>query len=188
MSKTWMLTHTRAKVFPLDYKAEDTDVRNIARSLAFQCRYNGHVDRFYSVAEHSDIIRRAMKRDGLPLITQKCGFLHDAAEHITGDVIRPLKNALTEKGVSLKPYELAIEEKISERYGLPWPWPIEVEQYDTRILRDEKDQLKADPSDDWSSFGVPSVGLGIHIEGWGPYEAEQRFLASFFELFPEERR
>lgn len=183
--KDWMLTYTRRKVWPLDFRVEDIDIRNIARSLGFQCRYNGHVDKFYTVAEHSDIIARALKRDGFALSTQRTGFLHDAAEHITGDIIRPLKNALDARGMSLKPYELAIEEKISERFKLPWPWPGVVDLYDRRILRDEKDQLKAS-DDDWSEFGVPSNGLGYTIEGWGPYEAEDRFLQRFYELFPEE--
>lgn len=184
--KDWALTFTKRKVRALSLKAEDIHPRDIAQSLGFQCRYIGHVNRFYTVAEHSDIMRRALKRDGYDLTTQRVGFLHDASETYTGDIIRPLKNALRLQGFDVKPYELHIEEVMSARFGLPWPWPDVISTYDKRIVRDEKDQLKPDASDDWSSFDIPATGLGIEIEGWGPEEAVARYRATFHQLFPEE--
>lgn len=183
MSKDWMQTYTNRKVFPLDFKAEDIRIEDIARSLAFQCRYNGHVNKFYSVAEHSDLMRRALKRDGYPEIVQKCGFLHDASEVYTGDVIRPLKNALRSKGFDIKPFELDIEKVMSERFGLPWPWPDVIVDYDKRIVRDEKEQLKPGGASDWSEFDIPKVGLGVKIEGWSPLEGEHRWLSAWDSNF-----
>jgi hypothetical protein len=180
--KSWMLTFTKRKVKPLDFKPSDVDLEDIATSLAKQCRYNGHVEGFYSVAEHSVLLSRALERDDFPRITQFTGLLHDAAETYTGDIIRPLKNAMAQAGWSVKPYELQIEETISNHFGLPWPWPDVVHQYDTAIIRDEKDQLKFDPSDDWSSYGVPPVGLGVEIEGWDWKRARGEFIMRFGEL------
>lgn len=181
-NKDWMLTSTWRKVRVLDFKPEDANIEDISTSLAKQCRYNGHLNGFYSVAEHSHIISRALERDGYPLITQFTGLLHDASETWTGDIIRPLKNALRGQGFDLKPYELKIEEAISAKFGLPWPWPEVIGDYDKKIVRDEKDQLKGDPSDDWSSFDIPAVGLGIKIEGWAWDEAQDRYLERFFRL------
>lgn len=179
--KDWMLTYSKRHVHPLAFLASDVDLDDIATSLAKQCRYNGHIEGFYSVAEHSDIIRRALKRDGHPKIVQKLGSLHDASETWTGDIIRPFKNALRTQGFDVKPYELAIEEQVSKHFGLPWPWPALIHEYDKRIVRDEKDQLKPDETDDWSSFDIPKIGLGIKIEGWEWREAKERWLAGFYE-------
>lgn len=183
--KDWMLTFTKRKVHPLDFKPEDVDLEDMANSLAKQCRYNGHIKGFYSVAEHADIMRRALRRDGYPLIIQKLGLLHDGSETWTGDVIRPLKNALRSKGFDIKPYELQIEEAMSAHFGLPWPWPDVIHDYDKRIVRDEKDQLKPDDTDDWSSFDIPKVGLGIEIEGWEWREGRRRWLTAYYDLQDE---
>lgn len=182
-TKDWMLTQSRRKVRPLAFRADDVDIDDIAQSLGYQCRYNGHVDRYYSVAEHSVLVSRALQRDGYDLNTVRTGLLHDAAECYTGDMIRPLKNAMREHGFDPKPFEVAIEETISRKFGLAWPWPAVIEQYDTAIIRDEKDQIKHDPSDDWSAYGVPAAGLGVKIVGWGPQEATAQFSLRFVEVF-----
>ena len=68
----WMFTYTGAKVWPLDLRSEDIDVETIAYSLSKQCRYAGHVTRFYSVAEHCiwlslyALTRRSGGLDNLP--------------------------------------------------------------------------------------------------------------------------
>ena len=49
---SWAQTFTGRQFFPLDPDPQDIDIVDIAHSLAMQCRYNGHTDRFYSVAEH----------------------------------------------------------------------------------------------------------------------------------------
>jgi hypothetical protein len=66
---------------------------DIARSLSMQCRFNGHVSSFYSVAQHSVHVSR--------LVTQRYAreaLLHDASEAYLGDVIRPLKELLVNYG------------------------------------------------------------------------------------------
>jgi len=182
MSKNWMLTHTRRKVFPLDMTLDDIDIADIAHSLSKQCRYNGHVDDFYSVAEHSVLLSLALERDGYPHATVLTGLLHDASECYIGDIIKPIKNALDDLGFSLKPIELGIEKLISEKFNLPWGWPDVIHEYDRRIVRDEKDQLKADESDDWASFNIPVVGLGVDINAWNHRRAYSEFMARFREL------
>lgn len=182
--KDWMYTTTRRKVWPLALKREDVDLIDIATSLSKQCRYNGHVRGFYSVAEHAWLISKALERDGYDAMTQFVGLHHDDSECYTGDIIRPLKNSLRSAGVDLKPFELQIEETISNAFMLPWPWPDVVTQYDTAILRDEKDQLKPG-GDDWSAFGVPAKGLGVKIEGWQWRTAAHNFLERHDELIME---
>ncbi|MHA4915469.1 hypothetical protein, partial [Enterococcus faecium] len=45
-SGMWMQTHTGRRVYPAAMTAADVDIADIAHSLAMQCRYNGHIDRF----------------------------------------------------------------------------------------------------------------------------------------------
>src|SRR5438128_5709421 len=85
----WMQTYTGRRFYPLAPAIEDVDLRDIAHSLAHQCRYAGHVDRFYSVAEHCVLLSRAV-----PAEYALDALLHDAAEAYVVDVPRPLKRNL----------------------------------------------------------------------------------------------
>jgi hypothetical protein len=182
-TKDWMLTQTRRQVWPLALKYADISVTDIAHSLGKQCRYNGHVDKFYTVAEHAVHISRALQRDGHDRMTQLIGLHHDDSECYMGDQIKPLKNALELRGVSLKPFELDIEEKISARFGLIWPWPEVIHEYDRAIVRDEKTQLKAG-GDDWGVFNIPEKGLGIDLPCWDWERATAEFIKRHMELYP----
>jgi hypothetical protein len=175
--KDWMQTQTRRQVWPLALRHQDVDLRDIAASLGKQCRYNGHVDKFYSVAEHAVTISKALERDGFDRMTQFVGLHHDDNETYSGDIIRPLKNALRSAGVDIKPWELANEQVISERFGMPWPWPDIVNQYDTAIIADEKAQLKSGgPFSDWTAFGVPKEGLNVVLPCWDWERATHEYL------------
>ena len=59
-----MLTASGRHVWALNFKKEDAILSDIATSLSKQCRYNGHLEGFYSVAEHSVIMSKALERDG----------------------------------------------------------------------------------------------------------------------------
>lgn len=48
----WMQTYTGRRFYPLDPRSDEIDPADIAHALSLLCRYGGHVDRFYSVAEH----------------------------------------------------------------------------------------------------------------------------------------
>lgn len=72
--------------FPfLNPSVDDIDVKDIAFSLANQCRFNGHVP-FFSVAEHSVAVAAR-----LPPHLQLAGLLHDAAEAYLSDIPSPIK-------------------------------------------------------------------------------------------------
>lgn len=67
------------------------DLEEIAHALSMQCRYNGHVPSFYSVAEHSVRVSVVLEDDGHSADVQMAGLLHDAAEAYCGDMVRPMK-------------------------------------------------------------------------------------------------
>lgn len=89
----WMITFTGRKYWPLDPRADEVCIDDIATALAHQGRYNGHGRHFYSVAQHSaELARWFMAKGDHPLA--RWALLHDAAEAYVGDVIRPLKKFL----------------------------------------------------------------------------------------------
>jgi hypothetical protein len=73
---------------------ESIVLEDIAHALANICRYGGHCQRFYSVAEHAVFVSRRLERQGFPRWMQLAGLHHDDAEAYLGDIPRPLKPLL----------------------------------------------------------------------------------------------
>jgi hypothetical protein len=67
---------------------------DIARGMAYTCRYGGHIKRFYSVAEHAVLVHDLLRDRGAGPDTCRWALFHDAAEAFLGDVVAPLKWAL----------------------------------------------------------------------------------------------
>lgn len=85
------------------------DIEEIATALSNLCRYTGHVNRFYSVAEHSVLVSRIV-----PNNLRLAALLHDASEAYLGDVSSPLKKLLPE----YKAIERNVQAAIAKRFGL----------------------------------------------------------------------
>ena len=178
----WMQTYTGKQFYPLSPRPEDIDIIDIAHSLSLQCRYNGHVDRFYSVAEHCILMASKMPTKQLALEA----LLHDAAETYVGDMVRPLKINMPQYVAAEKVVELAIAHK----FGLPinfdgerqtYAMPPVVKEADTRILLTERAALMGDKQPaDWVMEGMEP--LDVYIYAWSPQEAENQYLSAFEKL------
>lgn len=173
MTNGWIQTYMGHKAFPASPSMMMLDIKDIAHSLSMQCRYAGHCNLFYSVAEHSVHIARA-----LPPKLRLWGLLHDAPETYLVDVPRPVKPYLS----NYEQLEEDLMKVIAERFYLVWPMPGLVKEYDNRILLDEKAQNLKDVGLDWnlSSFGEP---LGVTLQFWSPAEAEEQFLQTFNGIY-----
>lgn len=166
----WMESVKGNKLWPLDPRPEEIDIEEIAASLSKICRYNGHVKKFYSVAEHSVYVSRLVPEEHA-----LTGLLHDATEYMLGDIVRPLKPFVP--GYSVHEYKLWIA--IADRFNLPHEMPDCVKEMDTRILLAERDYLMADSGHDW---GIEGEKPGIIIAGLSPAQAECAFLNRYREL------
>lgn len=168
----WMQTYTGAKFYPMSPRAEEVNPVDIAHSLSLLCRYNGHVDRFYSVAEHCVLISWAVQpEDAL------WALLHDATEAYVGDMIRPLKlyqPAFAEA-------EDQVMTVICKRFGLDPDEPPGVKSADSRIILTERNALMSNTRHVWSSDQL-ELPLPVTVRGWGPGEAERAYLARLREL------
>lgn len=168
----WLQTFTGRAFWPLDPRSEDVDPVDIAHALSLLCRYGGHVQAFYSVAEHCVLMSEAVASENA-----LWALLHDATEAYVGDLIRPLKHAMP----AYRTAEDRLMTVICDRFGIGYDCPAEVKAADNRIMRDERDALMKAPPLPWSSIeDVPA--LGVPIGGWEPAYAERRYLDRLAEL------
>lgn len=165
-SGDWMQTFSGGKFYPLNPRAEDIILDDIARALSRICRFAGHTEQFYSVAQHSVYVSAMV-----PLEHAMCALMHDATEAYLVDVPRPLKKAL--------PGYTVIEDNvwrvIAERFGLPEQIPDCVKEADNRVLMAEKNQLLK-PGEEWGFAEKPAP---IQIQRMTDDQAYLFFLRRF---------
>lgn len=170
------------KYFPLAPRAEDIEIKDVARALSNQCRYAGHVARFYSVAEHSVRVSRIVyERTSDPELAL-WGLLHDASEAYLTDIPRPLK--IQPAFAEYRRLEKLNQAAICERFSLSLDEPEIVREIDAEILGTEAEQLKQPIHPDWTASvpGGLKPALPIGTLGWDPRLAEEMFLARFYHL------
>ncbi len=87
MPSSLLITSSGRKVDLLQPRAKDVQIEDIAHALSHICRWGGHTNRFYSVAEHCIMVSHMCS-------DPRWGLLHDAPEAYLGDVVTPLKRFL----------------------------------------------------------------------------------------------
>lgn len=116
----FIITYTGKKftydmVYPCDICIED-----IAHALSQLCRYTGHTNTFYSVAQHCLLI--ADKIPGGPEV-KLAALLHDAAEAYVNDLASPLKRWLMDREETCCPTDYQylhddILRKVYKKWGI----------------------------------------------------------------------
>ncbi len=112
--KNVMKTYSGLRLDPFDPKPEEIRIEDIAHALSLLCRGNGQVTHFYSVAQHCLNCEREAEARGLNRRLRLACLLHDASEAYLNDIIRPVKQCLTE----YKEAEDHFLEVIYQRFGL----------------------------------------------------------------------
>lgn len=156
------------------------DVRDIAHALAHVCRFGGHTTSFYSVAQHSVLVSRAVPAEYALL-----GLLHDASESYTPDVPSPWKDHLLfrtadDQTLTFRQAEARIQRAVFSALGLPEPdgaaWKA-VKHADFTLLAAEARDLMPH-----SVIEFPERASHPRIEAWGPHRAKAEFLNRYAEL------
>lgn len=128
----------------------------IAASLSKLCRFTGHLDQFYSVAEHSVILSRIVEEHLLPGYIRAAAnaLMHDAQESLVADISTPLKRS-----------SVMIEYEVLER---EWKAAVEL-KYDTALTM-EDGAVVAEADNDMGIIEARTMFRGgINRELWGPY-------------------
>ena len=171
---TWITTYSGAKVDMLNTRPQDIHQDDIAYSLARICRFNGHTNRFYSVAEHSVLMAEHLLKADVGAPSRKMLrtiLLHDATEAYLGDLPAPVKKLLPD----YKALEARLEEVIAHRFRLYYPLPELVKHLDSRILLDERSNLLTFTDHKWDVDKTNLEPLGVTINNWSSVVAEHHF-------------
>lgn len=167
-----MTLHSGHRVDLNNIVEDDIRIDDIAHSLAHICRFGGHTKVFYSVAQHSVRVARA-----LPPELMLEGLLHDATEAIVGDMIRPLKRML--------PQYQFIEDKvwraICSRYRFEEHQTLAVKIADNAALKAELEQFMHGDIELSDGFWEKIKPLPLADKAWSPQEAKGIFLLTYTE-------
>lgn len=135
-------------------------IEDIAHSLSFQCRFGGHLPKFYSVAQHSALCSQMVEQE-----FKLAALLHDASEAYLLDIPSPVKNGLS----NYKEIEDNLMKVIAEKFNFEYPLPTEVKLADLRLLNLEWNSLMINEKED-------------NFEYMSSRYAEAAFLALFNRL------
>lgn len=163
-----------ARFYPLDPHPDDIHLSDIIHALSNTCRYGGHTNRFYSVAEHCVLLARWVREKGHTPELAMAALMHDAAEAYLGDVPRPIKGMLPD----YCEIEKNVERVIFDKFGIEEADLARIKEWDRRMLIDEMLVLFDRPHPQV----VEGEPMGVTIWGWEPSVATGRFITTYIEI------
>lgn len=145
---------------------------DIINSLANICRFGGHCNGTYTVAQHSVLVAMLV-----PDEMMREALMHDATETYVGDVIKPFKNVL---GEVFEQIENNFLQLIIEKYNLDPLNLIAVKHYDKLVYEAERDMLRFNDPERFNQL-CEIAELPAHV--WSHDEARTRFANLYHKLF-----
>jgi uncharacterized protein len=135
-------------------------IDDIAHALSNQCRFGGHLPKFYSVAQHSILTSVIVAPEN-----KLAALLHDASEAYLLDIPRPIKKKLS----NYAEVEHNLMTVIAEKYGFQWPLNEDVKRADEILLQKEWNEIMlCRPTD---------------LECFSPSHAKKLFITEFNKLY-----
>jgi len=174
--KDFIETYTGKQFYFLDPKPEQICIADIAQALSLNCRFSGHVKKFYSVAEHSVILANLVYSKTNDKEEAFSALLHDASEAYLTDIPRPIKPHL----FNYMEVERVVQSTIEKAFGAQ-PISELTHHLDQNILGTEAKQLYLNPPDWAEQYDE----VDVQVQCWPPDMARRRFLSSFNAFKPE---
>lgn len=170
----YIRTHSGHHFYYQAISQDAIEIDDIAQALSNICRFAGHLDDFYSVAQHSVLVSRLVP----PELALEA-LLHDASEAYCQDIPAPLKALLPD----YRDIEASVDNVIRSLFGLPLAHSPEVKHADLVMLATERRDLGIDDGDKWDILDgiAPTDEFAIHP--LNPRQARQLFIARFNELW-----
>jgi len=170
-----METYTGIIINPLKIRKEDVTLIDTARSLSMQCRFNGHVETFFSVANHCVNMANWFYKQKR-YTEAKYALFHEIDEIYYGDVISPVK-ALE----ILAPLRELIKKSNAvgyKKFNLKPKTPKSI-----KILDDKMKILEARKVKPNSLLAKQSVdGKGIQVKVLSREDSEKEFLKLYNKI------
>ncbi|MDG9926150.1 MULTISPECIES: phosphohydrolase [unclassified Pseudomonas] len=185
---SWILTRSGLKFDLANPTASMVDPADIAHSLSMQCRFNGHTNRFYSVAQHCYLVA-----DLVPAEHQLAALLHDATEAYVGDLVRPLKEGMRDfaNGMGTECLYDLTERRvwiaICHRFDLDPHLPACVKHADLVALATEKRDLMPEHPEPWPCLDSIQPHAGF-IDPWQPSYAAIHYHQRLLQLLATTHR
>lgn len=172
----WIQTYSGAVFRPLDPNPEILTIEDVVVPLSRMCRYGGHCERFYSVAEHCVLMADYLWRAGFGAGSCLQALMHDASEAFIADIVRPVKGMLA----GYKPAELRLMAALSPRFGFAWPMLPEVHHLDAAMIAVERANMKPRPDISDAIWGAREPAPdGIELRFWDRDVAAANFRSRF---------
>jgi hypothetical protein len=175
---SYFRSYSGKHVHPLSPVPEEIDIGDIAHALANICRFLGHTEGFYSVAQHCVLVSQLV-----PPADALWGLLHDAAEAYLCDLPRPVKRE--PQMLMYREAEDRLLACVAVRFGLVPEMPESVGQADRVLLATEFRDVTTVSDLDWiaAECGVEPLDHRMYIiDPWSSSTAEDNFLRRFREL------
>lgn len=136
---THIKTFTGKRWYITDPQPHLVCLEDIAHALAHQCRFNGHIRWFYSVAQHAVLVADEVFRLTSDVELALWGLHHDDEEAYTGDMVKPLKSI--PEMHAFRDVAARTQAAIVEALGLVGPEPAVVKLVDKQMLATEQRDL-----------------------------------------------
>lgn len=108
-------TFTGEEVDVFDPDPDTINIKDIAHSLSFKCRFGGHSKIFYSVGQHSiECYKKAKALFPKNYVLQMAALMHDSTEAYLPDMLTPIKRNMQE----FKDLENRLEAVIFRKFGI----------------------------------------------------------------------
>lgn len=172
-----IFTYTGKVVDPFNLNINDIDINDISHALSMTCRFCGHCNKFYSVAQHSVIISRFASKEN-----KLWGLLHDATEAYFGDLPSPIKKSIP----FYKDAEIQASKIIAKKFNLPESIPDEIHSLDKRLLLTESFYLMPKPIYNGEYDIDP-----LHVSDFiclSPDDSQMLFKSTFFNLINKKNK
>lgn len=151
-------TFTGHYIDPFNPNPDLICIEDIAHSLSNQCRFAGHLPKFYSIAEHCIYVTSMVSNEKMLE-----ALLHDASEAYLLDMPSPIKKRM--------PQYIEMENKlmavIAKKFGFNWPLCDEVKRADKEMCEME-----------WGGIFLETI-QGPFEKLMTNKEAENAFLKTF---------
>lgn len=167
---------------------DDVDLAEVAASLGKICRFSGNTVTHYSVAEHSLRLCVAVELAGGSEAEQLQALLYHAHQAYTGDITRPMRDAIARVNMGAANVIELIEKRVQHAISLKAdatyiPFPL-VQELDNQFAIYERWALVNCNGNTELPPGIADCVLEAFEgeEGWPAMVAAERWLGKLVEL------